>query len=376
MKLSAQRNLVTIKRINSLSLSLTFFLLPLLNNAYAEHSIGHNHFSQTWGNVGDLLIFPDTTVISRFGQESSNHQADSEIIPELNVFYTADYQGFRFLGEWLLSTKSHNMERLQLGVHIGDSSLWLGRFHSPIGFWNMQYHHAAVLQTSISRPGVMMFETSGGVIPNHLTGLLLEGIHEAGLSGFYYSLGVGAGPELNTQLLPFNIFEPSGSHRPGVAFRVGYQPISYGIDEIGVSIAYTELPGDKIGIVEAQQFVATAYSNWQFNNVQLTGEIIYANNQLDINPSAHHADDFVNGYGQLAWTFHRDWTLYGRVEGTLGAKNNAYLNLFSNYVEDRVLGGIRYDLNRNMAFKIEATRDQLKGNEFGQFLFQWSAVFP
>ncbi len=364
-----------IKRVNSHTISSIFFLLAVFNNASAEHRSSHHHFSQSW-NAGDLLIFPDVSMMTRFNQDANNHQANSEIIPELNVFYTADYQHFRFLGEWLLSTKSHNMERLQLGVHIGDSSLWLGRFHSPIGFWNMQYHHAAILQTSISRPGVMMFETAGGVIPNHLTGLLLEGIHEVELSGFYYSLGVGVGPELNRQLSPFNIFEPEGAHRPGVAFRIGYQPISYGIDEVGVSVAYTELSGDKIGVHEVKQFVATAYSNWQLNDIQWTTEIVYANNQLDINSTLNRSDDFANAYSQLAWAFHQDWALYGRIEATIGAKNDAYLNLFNNFVEDRVLGGVRYNLNRNMALKLEASRDQLNGNEFGQFLFQWSAVLP
>lgn len=344
--------------------------------AIASGHMGHQSASDSWGIPGDLLIFPDVSVISRFDQEPTRKLAYTEIIPELNLFYATNYKNFRFLGEFLLSTKSHNVERLQFGLNLGESSLWLGRFHSPIGYWNMQYHHAAILQTSISRPSIMTFETFDGVIPNHLTGLLFEGIHEFDGAGLYYTLGAGAGPDITDRLSPFNIFEPAGSHRPGVAFRLGYQPISYGADEIGISGAYTELPGNRINVSKIKQVVGTVYGSWQFNDFHFLSEIVYVNNWLDFYGGDSASNDFVNAYSQLAWDVNPDWTVYGRIEGTLGSHNDPYLALFPKYVEDRFLGGIRYNLNHNMALKLEASKDHVRDDHFGQVMFQWSAVFP
>ena len=204
---------------------------------------------QPSGLPGDFLLFPDLTGIVRYDQEPRKKFSNGDVIPAINVFYTADYQGFRFLGEWLVSTKTHNLERFQLGAHLGeDATIWLGRFHNPIGYWNMQFHHGAFLQTTISRPGIMAFETAGGVIPNHLTGFLWEGLHQQGEGGLYYTVGAGAGPQINKGLEAFNLVEPGGSHRPGASFRLGYQPVSYGIDEVGVSGAYNQIHSDELAV--------------------------------------------------------------------------------------------------------------------------------
>jgi hypothetical protein len=354
---------------------LLFFLFGIISTipgiTLAAGHVGHISPDRPSGLLGDFLIFPDVSVYSRFDQGPTHKLAENEVIPAVNLFYTVDYKQFRFLGEWLLSTKTHNLERFQLGLHIGEASLWLGRFHNPIGYWNMQFHHAAFLQTTVSRPGVMSFETTGGMIPNHLTGLLFEGLHEFGNAGLYYTLGAGAGPSLNNYGLgAFNILDPKGSHRPGVSFRLGYQPVSYGADEIGISAAYTEIPGDYVSVNKVKQAVASAYGNWHFSDFRILSEVVYVHNWLDRLQGGKTDNGFVNAYGQLEWNFKPDWTVFGRVEGTFGNHNDPYLALFPKFVEDRFMGGIRYNVNKNMALKLEASQDH------GQVMLQWSAIFP
>ena len=352
------------------------FGASLAGGARAAGHLGHGSQSDISGLPGDLLLFPDLTVIGRYDQGPTKRLADSDVIPAINVFYTANYERFRFLGEWLVSTKTHNLERFQLGWQLGESSLWLGRFHNPIGFWNMQFHHGAFLQTTISRPGIMAFETQGGIIPNHLTGFLWEGIHEFGESGLYYTIGAGAGPQINRGLEAFNLVEPGGTRRPGVSFRLGYQPVSYGVDEFGISGAYTQIHSDDPLFSQAKQFVATAYANTQLDNVRLLGEVIYVNNRVDRPQGGTANGDFVNAYGQLEVDLKQDWTVFGRVEGTLGAANDPYLAVFPKYVKDRFMGGMRYKVNHNMALKLELSQEHLRDDRYGQVMFQWSAVFP
>ncbi len=355
-------------------LSGLLLLVPTLT--WAVNHSGHTSAAQSTGLPGDLLLFPDVTVIGRFDQGPQHRLAESQIIPAINVFYTADYGRFRFLGEWLVSTKTHNLERFQLGLHLEESSLWLGRFHNPIGYWNMQFHHGGFLQDTISRPGIMAFETAGGIIPNHLTGFLWEGIRQFDEAGLYYTVGVGAGPQYNRGLEAFNLVEPGGSHHPGVSFRLGYQPVSYGVDEFGISGAYNQIHSDAPAYEQVEQFVATAYANKQFNSLRLTSEVVYVNNQLDGRLGGKASGDFVNAYAQLEWAFHPDWTLIGRAEGTMGDHNDPYLALFPTYVQDRLLGGMRYNVTHNTAVKLELSQEHLRDDRFGQVMFQWSAVFP
>jgi hypothetical protein len=223
----------------------------------------------------------------------------------------------------------------------------------------------------------MAFETSDGVIPNHLTGLLWEGIHEFGKAGLYYTLGAGVGPDLTAAGLgPFNLVEPGGGHRPGATLRLGYQPVSFGPDEIGFSAGYTEIPGEQINLNDAKQAVVSVYASWQVKVVHFLSEVLYVHNSLSRPVGGQTDSGFANAYGQLEWDVISAWTLYGRVEGTFGGHNDPYLTMFPKYVQNRFLGGIRYKLNHNMALKLEGSRDQLSNDQFGQVMFQWSAIFP
>jgi hypothetical protein len=53
-----------------------------------------------------------------------------------------------------------------------------GRYHTPINYWNTQYHHGSWLQTSESRPEMVQF--GGSFLPIHFVGALAEGALPAG----------------------------------------------------------------------------------------------------------------------------------------------------------------------------------------------------
>lgn len=129
---------------------------------------------------GELLFFPEVTGVERFGLERDASLDEQDIFPGIDIFYSADRDRFRFLLEWLVDRRSQEVQRLQFGWRWRDTSFWLGRFHNPIGYWNTHYHHGAYLMTTISRPGAMSYESAGGPLPTHLTGLYVEGTREVG----------------------------------------------------------------------------------------------------------------------------------------------------------------------------------------------------
>ncbi|MBI5451687.1 MAG: hypothetical protein HY940_10065 [Gammaproteobacteria bacterium] len=81
-----------------------------------------------------------------------------------------------------------DLERLYIKRSVGkDLRFGIGRFHSPIGFWNNHYHHGVLMQDTVSRPAFLEFEDNAtAVLPTHAIGASLEG--EAGAVGYELSL--------------------------------------------------------------------------------------------------------------------------------------------------------------------------------------------
>jgi hypothetical protein len=69
--------------------------------------------------------------------------------------------------------------------------LSFGRYHTPVNYWNTQFHHGAWLQTTISRPDMIQF--GGRLLPVHFIGALAEGQIPSGPMGLNYGIGIGNG---------------------------------------------------------------------------------------------------------------------------------------------------------------------------------------
>lgn len=57
----------------------------------------------------------------------------------------------------------------------------VGQHHTPIGYWNTAYHHGTLLQPTITRPLLFLFEDEGGVLATRGTGLVISGRDVSGL---------------------------------------------------------------------------------------------------------------------------------------------------------------------------------------------------
>ena len=67
----------------------------------------------------------------------------------------------------------------------------VGRFHTPLGYWNTAFHHGSWLQTSVARPEIKR------LIPIHFVGLLVQGGFPSSPLGLGYTVGVGNGRGAN-----------------------------------------------------------------------------------------------------------------------------------------------------------------------------------
>lgn len=67
----------------------------------------------------------------------------------------------------------------------------VGRYHTPINYWNTAFHHGQWLQTTATRPEMIQF--GGRVLPVHFVGALVEGAIPARGLNLNYKAGIGNG---------------------------------------------------------------------------------------------------------------------------------------------------------------------------------------
>lgn len=327
------------------------------------------------GIDSEYLLFPFLGANFRSDLSSHSLSHNDDYNYGVDIFVASEYRNFLFLGELLLSKHEQHIERLQLGWTAGDSKIWFGRFHNPIGYWNSQFHHGANLQTSISRPSIVEFEHDDGILPMHLTGLLVEGVLERDNQGLGYAFAVAVGPELSDKLEALDVLNPgSGSQDLSLTFALYHEPVLYSATRYGLFVNYNEIPAVGIGIDEVHQVNAGVYGRWDHQPWRFTGSMFYLHNslqQVNLTPT----DDFVSGYFQAENNLDDQWTIFGRVEWTFAGEDDIYLALLPHYVKDRVLGGFRLDAFGRHSFKLEISGNRVQGDNFGQVMLQWDAMF-
>ena len=331
------------------------------------------------------MIFPNVTGLHR-----SNDLADhpkNVVEPSADTFFTASHERTRFLAEFSLHRGENMMERMQIGwLPTPSSTVWLGRFHNPLGYWNAEFHHGGYLTTSISRPGIIAFEEhGGGVLPMHISGLLVEGVTESLVS---YSMALGIGPTLGMMgLMPVDILHPTDQHgRLAASTRLTYRPVAGSTDEFGIFAAHTTIPGDNFSmpmpmgmthtITEIRQNLIGVELNREFGKLRLICELFVVNDRVQSN-LAEVSNTFSSGYIQADYTIHRKWTLFGRLEDTADARDDPYLDLTPEFIQSQTLVGTRYALGRNRALKLELSHSEHQDKTRSrQLAVEWSAVFP
>ncbi len=349
-------------------ISLIIFLHTLAILSYSPDSRGEIN--------GEIILFPMVDAIYRSDLANGSELDNDDYDYGVDIFATVNYKRLRFLGEYLLAKEEQELERIQLGWLFNENTVWLGRFHNPIGYWNTQFHHGAYLETSSGRPEITNFEDDSGLIPIHLAGLLVEGVHPLGDQGLGYAFALAAGPDFTSEGL--EAWDPtsprSGKHDISTTLNLYYEPVLYAPTKVGFFINYTEIPTQGIAFTDIQQLSTGLYGNWERLPWRLIGSSFYIHNRMD-RASGSQDESFFHAYLHTEYSLNDNWILYGRIEGTLGDDNDAYLALSPGFVEDKILGGIRFDFAKQNALKLEVSGNHTSEDDFGQLVLQWSAIF-
>jgi hypothetical protein len=301
-------------------------------------------------------------------------------------------QRIRSLMEIALETSEYgqspsiDFERVQVGYVASDAlTFWIGRFHTPFGYWNTAFHHGPQIQTSIQRPKFLNFEDTYGMMPVHTVGVWGTGRQALGEGHITYDVSLGNSPRIVTGSGPggggqvdMNLLG-SNNHDMSTLINLGY--------EFGGS-----LEGLKLGLDAMRWRTTDDLSPPDTTNVRFVGAYgVYTENDWEVMSEYYRFNDTNVSAGG---TNHKSWAAYGQVGHAFGkftpyARWEAALldqgdNYFAKLADPigssyrRYAGGLRYDLTTNTALKFETDRtDYLdRGlNSYNEYRFQVAVRF-
>ena len=321
------------------------------------------------------------------GLEDQGGHNGSFSIGELDFFAVTQMEQIDVLMEVTIENGSKvDLERLTLGYTFHDAlRLRVGRFHTPLGFWNPTYHHGVQVQPTIRRPQFLVFEDEGGILPTHTVGIYFSGRVKNKMFRTEYGAGAGNGEKITVedatvQLSPNNVSDDN----PGKAV-VGH-----------LAVSPTSLPGLTVGgsgyfsRIQSDPTVASAFPplpSVDENQVILAAALTYAGGSLDLTGEYFSIRDRERSsggsgthlsrayYGLLSYTAADRWVPYLMYETTSVAEKDPYfINLGASDVT-KAIGGIRYNLMPKSSVRAEARRVKWGDLDWSEYSVQWAIGF-
>jgi hypothetical protein len=346
----------------------------------------HRALAQHEHSSGEFAVFVAAQAFHGSGQ-ARRDDADPWI--DADVVAGVTQHQFRVFGEFFATPDEYDLERFQMGFEfVPETVLWLGRFHQPASAWNTEHHHGQYLQTDITRPYIERWEDEQGIIPQHITGALLESRQSIGGDGaIQVSGGIGAAPALtNTSMEPISLIRGNpGRHGLSVTARVGYLPEYVGASSVGLLFGHDDLEASyalalpALRSSHANLTIYGAYIDWTAGRWRVVGADYYVDVALD---RTTRNESFMSGYLQVERQLPRRFTAFGRLEDSARMQESRYVALFDH--EDGNLAialrrqalGVRWDYARRQALTLELSHIVSLQQQSNEVRAQWSAAIP
>jgi hypothetical protein len=262
-----------------------------------------------------------------------------------------------------------DVERIQVGYTFSDAfNAWVGRFHTPYGYWNTAYHHGAEIQTSIYKPRFIDWEDHAGFMPSHSVGLWLNGKIPAGRGKIVWDAYIANGSRNLSGSLDMNILRDDNTNA-GVGGRLAYQ---FGRSLHGLMVGLHALDEEVDSYASGPPTIGTSpsaaalmkfyggFAVYENNGVEASTELYSfhdQNLQLPGSPSHTSAAGFVH----VGYYFLPDLIPYARWERTKLDQTDPYFNTQINgFSYTRYLLGIRYNISGRSCIKLEVNRTKIE----------------
>jgi len=245
--------------------------------------------------------------------------------------------------------------------------LSIGRFHTPISYWNTAFHHGSWLQTTASRPQSIAF--GGSFLPLHFLGALAEGSAAAGGLNLNYYSGIGNGR--SSVLSRDGDFGDVNNNKAWLAGGFLKPQWLYGF-QIGGSVYRDKI--DATGKPEAREWIESAHLVLTRENPEIIAEFFNVNHAAPGSNVSVHSQAW---YAQVGWrlSFAELWKPYYRYEYVhIPGADPVYRGAVASSRGSTL--GVRYDISTYAAFKFEYRNQSALGvKNYNAFYAQTSFTF-
>lgn len=330
----------------------------------------------------EFLLFPflhlevQTSEAGHDTDHQTDEHGDFNLEYGIDINYSLAFDRFRMINELFVSDDEIDLERFKLGYQLSSSStLWGGRFHVPVGYWNSQYHHSLHLQTSVHRPAILEYEDQGGPLSNHMTGLLLSNNYFISKGNLGFHLALGTAPIIDDKLISWGKSATKEKHKWKTNAMLYWQPDELNPTQYGMSAGYAKITtiNNEIDIRSQSIFGAFTHQDWQ--SIRLTSEVYLIHSEI-----AYTDRDEINGFGaayaHVEYDFYPKWTVYARLERGIDTKKDGFLSAIGHDSLDRNLLGIRFDITRRQAISCEIPQLEFGHDTQTHMSIQWTGMFP
>ncbi len=347
---------------------------------------GHSALAQHEHSSSEFEVFVAAEGLAGHGQP---HPRLDDPWLDADVIFGLTHEQFRVFGEYFITVDERDLERFQIGYEvIPDTLIWLGRYHQPASAWDTEHHHGRYLQTAITRPAIENWEDEGGLIPQHITGALVESRRPIGTdAGMQISAGVGAGPALTARdNEPIDLLGNNpGKHGLSFTGRLAYLPDYVGTSSAGILWGHDQLFASgpvALATLRSNHAILTiygAYADWSVDAWRFIGTAYYVDVALD-RPNSD--ESFMSAYLQVERQLAHRLTAFGRVEDSARMEKSRYVSLLDDHTTNiditirRQAVGLRWDYARRQALTVEFDHEVTLSNRGYEARLQWSAAIP
>jgi hypothetical protein len=219
-----------------------------------------------------------------------------------------------------------------------------GRYHTPISYWNTEFHHGSWLQTTASRPEMVQF--GGSFIPVHFVGALAEGAFAAHGLNVNYNAGIGNG---RSSVLTRDGDWGDVNNNKAWLGTVFVKPDKlYGL-QAGASIYRDKI--DVTGRPESHEWIESAHLVWAKESPEFIAEFFNIKHQIAGTSVVTNSQAW---YAQVAYRlpFASRWKPYYRYEAIHTPNADAIFKGLNLSLSGST-AGVRFDISNFAAFKLE-----------------------
>jgi hypothetical protein len=246
-----------------------------------------------------------------------------------------------------------DLERAQIGYQFADSAMvWLGRFHTPYGYYNTAFHHGQQIATSLRRPRFLQFEDQGGVLPAHTVGAWLTGSERAGDQKLTYDLYIGNSQRITDGTLDMN--NPGNAHGSTIVGGNLGLLLSGALDglKVGVHAFTTRIEDqDRLPVIVSRVRAYGAYAAYDTDRWEHIAEFyVFSNYNLTGQTATHRSEAGFAQFGYRAGPL-TPYARYERAALQQGDNFFAAQTVGSSYFREAL--GLRFDVDLKSALKLE-----------------------